>query len=130
VEATLEQPRLDPVARALPLVEVDAIAGLDVDPIAHLRLTDAAAHLDADRADDLAGRARAARPRLAAAEGQVVADLVRPVVVVQLHDAQLEVAQGLPAHDPGHVAALAQALADDHLQIGKHALGERQALRR
>ncbi len=128
--AAVDEQLLELVAILLPLVEVERAAFGDPQRLPHLRLADVAEGRDEDVAD-LFRRALLDRPnRRSSAERDVVADLVRPILVVLLHEAQLQPRDHLPADDVGDLAALAQVLRDDHLEGRQDFLREGQALRR
>ena len=130
-EAALDEQLLQTIAVALPLVEVEVSALGDAQLVAHLVLGDPAEHRDVDIAHHL-GRPSPAEVgrRSAAAKREIMANFVRLVAVVELREAELEMLERLVGDDVSDVAAVAQALREDDLEVGKHALREGDALRR
>ncbi len=135
-EARLEEAALDehlqqPVAVTLPLVEVEVSALGDAQEMAHLVLGDPAENRDVDIAYDLGWPATAEIGRgAAAAKRQIIAKFVRLVSIVELSEAEFEMLERLVGDDVSDVGAVTQALREDDLEVGKHALRKGDALGR
>src|SRR5262249_43393261 len=112
------------LAIVLRLEEAEAIALLELQAPAQRGLVVAgAADLDARHARQ---RRSDARTPGRSAEGEIVAERVEPVAVVERHGAQIDPGARLVADDPGQAAAFLQALRQDDVPVRAERLAEGQ----